>query len=348
MGDGALALLFLKTPIDMSHFMKKIQRPFYLLPLLTAAFMFSACGKKSDAPGESSSAALTSEYPAAADQAIQMVVRELAKNNGVVLWQAMPESYQNDVNGVVQLAGSRIDAEIYDTFFKTIQRVVTVLDQKKEFVFNSSLGGQAPDPEQAERLRTAWPSVMRLVNSLANSSLASAAGLQSFDGKTFFTETVSSILAEVDALSKLQPDSEEPLLSDFENAVIKYVSGTDTEATLEMSSPGGEVETEVFTKVENRWVPKETANQWTKQISEVRTKLQAIDPAEFAKQKPQFLSVMAMFDGVISQIEAAETQKDFDQAMKGAMMPLMGIMMMGQGMGGETPAPVMPSAPSVP
>ena len=48
-----------------------------------------------------------------------------------------------------------------------------------------------------------------------------------------------------------------------------------------------------------------------------------------------------MVEGVLTQIEAAETQEQFDQALQGAMMPLMGIMMMGQGMGAPA-APVTP------
>ena len=56
-----------------------------------------------------------------------------------------------------------------------------------------------------------------------------------------------------------------------------------------------------------------------------------------------------MVEGILTQIEVAETQEQFDQALQGAMMPLMGLMMMQQGMGGSHSAPVMPSvAPAVP
>jgi len=51
-----------------------------------------------------------------------------------------------------------------------------------------------------------------------------------------------------------------------------------------------------------------------------------------------------MFEGILTQIEAAETQEQFDQALQGAMMPIMGLMMMQGGMGGGS-EPAMPVAP---
>jgi len=62
-----------------------------------------------------------------------------------------------------------------------------------------------------------------------------------------------------------------------------------------------------------------------------------------AAQKPQIMGVLTMIDGVLTQIAAAETQEQFDQSLKGAMMPIMGLIMMGQGMG--APAAPVPAAP---
>ena len=60
------------------------------------------------------------------------------------------------------------------------------------------------------------------------------------------------------------------------------------------------------------------------------------------------MGVLTMIDGVLTQIAAAETQEQFDQSLQGAMMPIMGLMMMGQSMGGgmSAPAAPMPAAPS--
>lgn len=321
--------------------MKILSHTISALLLLAGALSFSACGKQSDSAAEA-------KIPESADGSIQFVARELAQGNGAVLWQAMPASYQNDVNSIAQLAGTKLDAEIYDKVFATLNRVVAVLDKQQTFVFESSLAGGGADEANAAKMRAAWPSVKSMVETLTTSPLASATGLQSFDGAAFFKGTVSDLLADIDGLAQLDPEREESLLKSLSKVVVRYVEGTENEAILELAVPGEEVEAETFVKVEGRWVPQDMADEWTIQMAETRSKLEAIDPAQLAQQKPQILSVFAMIDGVLTQIEAAETQAQFDQALQGAMMPLMGLMMMGQGMGGGSGAPAMPQAPAMP
>ncbi|PXA04928.1 hypothetical protein DDZ13_02895 [Coraliomargarita sinensis] len=317
------------------------------LPLLAGALCFTACGEKSDATEGAAASSDEINIPDAPDAALQFVLSEIAEGKGGVLWEAMPASYQDEVNAIAQLAGSKIDAEIYDKAFSTIKRVASVLDKQKEFVFNTSLVGEAPDEEEIAKVRASWPSVMDLVNALTTSSISSAAGLQSFKGEAFFKDTVSAVLTDMDALARLQPENEGPFLSDMKDAQVEYVEGTDSEATLNITIPGQETETKTVVKVEDRWVPQEMAASWEAQTTEARTKLEAIDPAQLTKQKPQIMSVFAMIEGVLTQIEAAESQQQFDQAVQSAMMPIMGLMMMGQGMGGGR-APDMPAAPEIP
>lgn len=330
--------------------------------LVIAALGFTACGKQSEAPEEAATSK-RAEIPEAPDAAIKLVLDEVAKANGAVLWQAMPASYQSDVNSIAQLAGTKIDAEIYDKTFAMVDRLAAVLNKQKEFVFNSELGGEEKDEEELAQMRNAWPSVMDLVDAITSSSLATAGGLKSFEGEPFFEDTVSAVLAEMDALAKLQPDSEQPLLSDLDQTGIKLLESTDREASLEITVPGEEPQIKSFVKVGKRWVPLEMAETWEAQTAGARRQLEAIDPEKMAKQKPQILGIFAMMEGVLTQIEAAETQEQFDQALQGAMMPVMGLMMMGQGMGGDAPAmppgsapvpevpegmPNMPTAPEMP
>ncbi|MGB0744782.1 MAG: hypothetical protein ACPGSB_09670, partial [Opitutales bacterium] len=227
-----------------------------------------------------------------------------------------------------------------------------VLDKQKEFVFNTDMMGEQADPEQVAQLREAWPSVMNLFKTITTSPVSTVSGLQAFDGEAFFTDTVSSLLSSMDALAKLQPERDDPLLSDLKEAEVKYVEGTDTEALLELSMPNEEPETQAFVKVEDRWVPKEMAEQWDEEMAGARAALEGINPEEMAQQKPQIMSVFAMINGVLTQVEAAESQEQFDQALQGAMMPIMGLMMMGQGLGGAGgaggAAPAMPQMPPMP
>ena len=268
------------------------------------------------------------KFPEAPDAAVEMIAKELAAGNGGILWEAMPASYQLDVNSIAQLAGTKVDPELYDKVFSLVGRIGEVADKQKEFILNTELGGPQP-AEQIAKMEAAWPSIIGFVQTIATSSVASSAGLQAFDGQTFCETTVSSLIGYAEDLAMVSGE-ENPL----EFGAIKLLESTGTTATLEMTSPDGTVENGEFIQVENRWVPSEMATDWVAEIAEAKAKLEAINLEEMAQNKPQIMGVITMLEGVLVQIESAETQEQFDQALQGAMMPIMGLMMMQGGMGG--------------
>jgi len=297
-----------------------------------SAFIFTACGGSSEVT-----------IPDAPDAAIETIAKELTAGNGGILWQAMPTSYQADVNEIAQLAGTKVDAELYNKSFSLIGRLVEVADKQKGFILNTKLGGEQP-AEQIAKVEAAWPSIIGFVKTITTSSIASSEGLQSFDGQAFCDVTVSALVKYSKDLAVLS-DEPDPL----QFGKVKLIESTETTAKLEITSPDGTVESEEFTKVENRWVPTEMATDWTTQMADAKAQLEAISLEEMAQKKPQIMGAITMFEGILTQLEAAETQEQFDQALQGAMMPIMGLMMMQGGMGGgqsaPMPAPAMPVAP---
>ncbi|MGB0743328.1 MAG: hypothetical protein ACPGSB_02275, partial [Opitutales bacterium] len=104
------------------------------LPLMLSALFFAACGDKSETPAESSvstpSSVKEAKMPDAPAESIEYVLHSMADGNGAVLWQAMPASYQSELNSIAQLAGAKIDAEIYDQVFATFTKLSEVLDKQ--------------------------------------------------------------------------------------------------------------------------------------------------------------------------------------------------------------------------
>jgi hypothetical protein len=178
-----------------------------------------------------------------------------------------------------------------------------------------------------------------MIHAITSSELASVAGMINFNGQSFCDTTVSKFAEYTKALGDLAGES--LVLSDYTNAVVSIVASDELQATLLTSIPGQVPQEQVFTKIEGRWVPMEMANGWAAQMAEATASLEAISPESVASQKPQMMGILTMIDGVLTQIAAAETQEQFDQSLQGAMMPLMGLMMMGQGLG----APAVPAAP---
>jgi hypothetical protein len=308
------------------------------LGLAASVLLLNGCGKKAEV-----AAAVT--IPDAPDAAIQTVINEFAKGNGGIIWQAMPTSYQTDVSYLLHLAGSKIDPELYDKSFATIARLAEVIDQQQALILNSSFM-QGRSAEEMAQLEAALPSIVGLLGAITSSELASSTGLLNFNGQDFFDTTVSQLIQYAETLGQLA--GEESMLSNYMNTVVTVVEADDLQATLLTTVPGKEPVEQAFSKVEQRWVPSEMASDWVAKIAEATAELEATSMQDIAANKPQIMSVLTMIDGVLAQIAAAETQEQFDQSLKGAMMPLMGLMMMGQGMGGSAaPAAPMPAAPVV-
>lgn len=313
------------------------------------ALLMTACGGSEEAaPAEVTIPDAPAEVtiPDAPDAAIETIASQLAEGNGGILWKAMPASYQTDLNAIAQQAGNKVDAEIYNKSFALIGRLADVADKQKTFILNTELGGQQP-AEQIAKVEAAWPSIIGFVKTITDSPVASVEGLQTFEGQQFFDGTVSDLIGYTGDLATL---SGEPNPLQF--GTVKLLESTEDTALLEMTSSDGIVEKEEFTKVEGRWVPTEIATEWANSMGEAKAQLEAISPEEIAKNKPQMMGVLTMAESILTQLEAAETQEQFDQALQGAMMPLMGLMMMQQGMGapqgGSAPAMPAPALPSVP
>jgi len=303
------------------------------LGLTAGALLLTGCGKKAEE-------AATVTIPDAPDNAIQTVITEFAKGNGGILWQAMPASYQSDVNTLAQLAGSKIDPELYDSSFATIARLAEVIDQQQVLILNSSVM-QGRSAEEMAELEAALPSIVGLLGAITSSELASSTGLLNFNGQDFFDTTVSQFTQYAETLGQLA--GEESMLSNYMNTVVTGVEADDLQATLLTTVPGKEPLEQVFTKVEQRWVPSEMASDWSSEIAEAKAELDATFIEDMAAQKPQIMSVLAMIDGVLAQIAAAENQQQFDQSLQGAI-----LMMVGPGWGGsDAPVTPMPIAPVI-
>ena len=279
------------------------------------ALFFTAC----DA-GVSSTEYTLPDEPSAA---MQTIADEMLAGNCSILWHAMPASFQIDVNAIAQLVGAKVDPEIYDKSFGLIGRFAEVADKQKLFILNTKLGSELA-AEQIAEIEAAWPSIIGFVQTIVTSSISSSAGLRAFDGQVFSEQTLPVLFKYSNDLAAL---SEENPFSSLEFDSLKTIVSTDTTAEIKITYTNGDVETEDFAKVENRWVPAEMAINWSMRMADAKKQLEAISSEKMVKNKPQIMGMITMVDGILTQLEKAETQEQFDQALQGAMMPI-GILMM--------------------
>ena len=87
-----------------------------------------------------------------------------------------------------------------------------------------------------------------------------------------------------------------------------------------------------FIRVEERWVPREMADEWPGDMAELRETVAKMAPAAAGQSTTQIKMFLSMLEGFLGQLEAAGSQGEFDRTLTEGTAPLFfGAMMMGQG-----------------
>tara|TARA_B100000989_G_scaffold266673_1_gene220317 strand:+ start:2680 stop:3585 length:906 start_codon:yes stop_codon:yes gene_type:complete len=290
------------------------QKISFLLALIVA-LSFTACGSG------------VKSIPDEPSAAVQTVNDEINAGNCSIIWHAMPASYQADVNAIVQLAGTKVDAEIYDKTFSFLSRLAEVVDKQKAFIINAELISELPAEELA-KIETAWSSIIGFVECIATSSISSSAGLQAFDGEVFFNETFSDLFKYSKDLASIAGEE----LTDFDIANLEFDSVktleiSDTTAVVEITLVNGDAETLDLTRVENRWVPTELHTEWSEGIADSKEELKAFSFDDLVENKSQIMGLFTTADILLTQFDSAQTQEEFNQAIEGSMMQI-GVLVM--------------------
>ena len=147
--------------------------------LAVLALIAAGCGGAADVPDSPDGTVLT-------------VAHELGNNNPGVLWDAMPASYQDDVEGVIHDAAAKMDAEVYDKAFVILKKLVGVLEDKRDFILDHPMMNEGfiammlKDRKEVEKY---WDDIVELVDILAASEISKLESLQSIDVGAFLGGT---------------------------------------------------------------------------------------------------------------------------------------------------------------
>ena len=257
------------------------------------------------------------------DQAVMTVVNGLGENQPEVIWQALPASYQDDVSGLVREFAGQMQGSLWDQTFGTLNTLTRVLDEKRQFVLEHPM--VAEQLSKSPNAEVTYDAVVALLKTLLSSDIASLQRLSDFDGERFLATTGSEVMARMGDLAALSPDSKETL--DEISSLRVTLSRTEGErAWVLIEKPDEKTEEVEFVVVEGKWVPAGMAEGWDSGIAGAREQLSqaALDPAQTA----QAGAMLAMVDGSLAGLLAAQTSEEFQASLQGiiglAMMGMMG------------------------
>ncbi len=254
------------------------------------------------------------EVPDDAKGTAETVVTNIVDKKPGVIWSALPPSYQDDVDEVVQITVSTFDKGIYDKVVSLLRTANKILQEKKSFILKSEqLGYRAKDLEEVSRN---WDLFTDLLDVLLDSQFGSFDEAKEFDGERFFSETGSIIMDKLVAISALTPEDPwaNEILPALEIITIEEVSKGENNTILRFSDASGEEEVRNFVRVEGKWIPMEMQLVWKQSVAEAKARLakQTATPAG----KIGIQVILGLVEGVLTQLDNAKTEEEFEQALE--------------------------------
>ncbi|ANM30421.1 hypothetical protein ABI59_13835 [Acidobacteria bacterium Mor1] len=292
-----------------------------------AAALAAACALVLTLLGCSGSNSAKGAAPAeTADEAVTRVAKGLSENRPQVLWESLPPSYREDINGLIQEAAAQADPELWNKSFGVIRKVSRLLDEKREFILNHPMVAQ--QKEQMGDIDENWDSVVGIFSVVVNSELGNLEQLAEMDVHDFLSGTGHELMNEIAKASALTPeDSFRTEMSNLAKTKATVISSDGDTARVKVEVPGKPVKEEDYVRVEGYWVTAEMANDWDKEMAEARQKIAELSGSQDEQQKQKLLMQISMVDGAVDSLLNANSEAEF-QAGIGAMMGMaMGAMM---------------------
>lgn len=255
------------------------------------------------------------------DQTVLTVAKGLADNKPVVIWEALPASYQKDVHDVLHGAMAKIDPELYDQSMGMVQRIAKILKDKKQFILAHPMMASMPNKAEVEKQ---WDPMVGMFDTILASDFGTHAKAKSINLGAFLDKTGAKVMADVTKTAKLAGDD------DVTNEFVKEIEKLKTmkasvvkqegdKATVKIEATGQEAEEVEFTLVEGKWLPTELVAGWSDMIAQAKAEIANMNDEDMKKAKQMAIPMFGMFGGILGTLENAKTQEEFNTAVNGIM-----------------------------
>ncbi len=175
-----------------------------------------------------------------AQQFCDFVFGQIKQDKAIVIWDAMPASYQKDVQEIVGLALQKIDPAMIQPVMQVRDNVLQILRTKKEFILNNNMVKMAmPDPAVVSKV---YDPAVDLIDAYLSKDLVEVSKAKSSEIRTLlesYTSNISKKAAAVEAA--IPPESQMAKAynaSNWKNFTYKVESSSNDAAVLTIEVPG--------------------------------------------------------------------------------------------------------------
>lgn len=266
-----------------------------------------------------------------AAQVLTRLAASLANYKPGDVWDALPASYQTDIEGWVHTFGERMDAELWNAVFGFAKKVVSLAQNKKAYILaNENINGLLAQagPDATDKIEKNWDDVVMLLSIIVNSELADLKKVQTLDVGTFLSGTGAKFMAQADKVSELT-EGTAVIKATVSAMKFKVTSSRGDTATVAVEGAPS-ARSIVMQKVEGSWLPKDLVDEWPEMKQQAEAGLASLDPAQFQEGKGQIMGLLTVVGGMVDNLNNAESQEAFDASVQ-QLMGLVQSMMGGAG-----------------
>jgi len=249
---------------------------------------------------------------------IDLVFKETAQENYVVMWDALPASKQKQLEELMVEFARKVDPRSFDMIRKTRNSLVEILRKQQKFILNSSVLAMPPDVRQ--EFEPVYPALVDVADHLVAKELLDGKRMQQGNMRglldTYLTRLSKSVEKAIVALP-----TDNPIRSQYEDAKIlnkpnwTVEKTSSTSATLSIPpAPGGPPPPPPIALVlsEGRWLPEDLVKNWDMGISQAKGFIAMMNPEQIQQG---ITTGMFVVNAPLNSLKNAKSQEEFDKVL---------------------------------
>ena len=264
-------------------------------------------------------------------ETIVHVSKATADGDASASWTSLPKSWRTDINSIAHMLGEKMPTNMWDDVFTLVGRIGKVFEGKSK-ILTDMVADQLPPDMKREDVEKSIASFGKLFTILAQSDLAKVESLKKIDLGSVVDKNGSEVLNLVlnnkllnDLIKKESKGKADSLKNALSNIKAELVSESGNTAKVKVTDPDGKVEEVEMVKVEDKWVAKKMADEFSKGIAEIKAELPK-SLEKIPEMQMQVGMVVGMAGGVVSALESAKSAEDIKKAFAGLPINPLGMM----------------------
>jgi hypothetical protein len=241
---------------------------------------------------------------------VDIASEEMENGNYFVLWHALPEKMQSDIEDLIVKAMAKVGSGPVVQVRTFLTDLNTVVSEKKEFLFaNPTI---AADEALVAELQSKWPAIQQFIGSIAKEELWQEKNFQKGNVQRWLASFLAALGSNQDAIYAIaeaeMPGVEQPTFAD----VFRVVESTADKGQIEISNPAVPLPSDeklTVRKINGLWLIPKFMNALRSQLDAA---LASIDNVDAAGIRTGLQSAMAAVIPPVGALARAESQEEFD------------------------------------